>query len=297
MSDHWRRDKAQFFNIFDLGWQKADGPSAFYGLETRLISKDENNGQCTYMVNLPSGWKHVESGDDGSLEIFVLEGDMTGNGKRVGAGGFLAVPRQCGPLELSTEGGAYVYAFWDPQLQLDYYYDNQPFVTKVWQEDWVLTDMPELRHGIMHKSLRWPDPCEGLSHGGPGGMLRFILLTPGFGEARQETHHDCWEEVIFLSGDFSMPERGSHAGGSLLGNPAELKHGGLMTQKGTVMLLHCDAPMGADFTDIPNGQEIVERYHDNTSWLEDPKHVPWKECSDYDLHPKVDPTYNPAATT
>ncbi|MGI9658030.1 MAG: cupin domain-containing protein [Gaiellaceae bacterium] len=294
MSDHWRRDQPQFYNIFDLAWGKADGPPALHGVEARVVTRNPETGEGTYMVNLPAGWKHTESADEGGLEIFVLEGDMTGNGNHVGAGGYLAVPRNCGPLELSTEGGAYAYMWWTPEMPLDYYYDNQPFVTKVWKEQWTITDMPEVRHGIMHKSLRWPDPADGLIHGGPGGMIRFILLTPGFGESRQETHHDCWEEVIFLSGDFSMPERGEHAAGSLLNNPAELKHGGLMTQKGSVMILHCDAPMGAEFTPIPKGEEIVEHYHDSTSWLADPKHAKWVDSPQYDLHPKTDPTYNPA---
>jgi hypothetical protein len=296
MSDHWRRNQPQFFNIFDLGWGKVDKVPALHRLETRVVTENNNSGDGTYMVKLPAGWKYTETAEEGGLEIFVLDGDMTGNGQRVGAGGYLAVPRNRGPLELSTEGGAHAYVFWGPQMPDDYYYDNQPFITKVWKEQWTMTDMPEVRHGIMHKSLRWPDPAEGLIHGGPGGMLRFILMTPGFGETRQETHHDCWEEIIFLSGDFSMPERGAHAAGTLLNNPAELKHGGLMTQKGSVMLLHCDTPMGAEFTDIPRGQEIVDHYQDHTSWLADPKHEPWKDSAQYEFHPKTEPTYNPASS-
>jgi hypothetical protein len=293
-NDRWRRDIPQFFNLYETSWESMDGPAPIHGLEGRIISKDPDNGQVTLMARVPAGWSHTETGDDGSLEIFVLEGDMTGNGKQVGAGGFLAVPRKCGPLELFSAGGAYVHIWYDPLFTLDYYYDNQPYVTKIWQEPWVLTDMPEVRHGIMHKSLRWPDPCEGLIHGGPGGILRFILMTPGFPEARQETHHDCWEEIVWLTGDFMMPRRGIHGPGSFLGNPAELKHGGLMTQAGTLMILHCDAPMGAEFTEIPNGQQIVENYLDTTSWLNPPGHTPWEDCAQYDLHPTTEPVYNPA---
>jgi hypothetical protein len=292
--DTWRRDIPQFFNVYDMSWDTIDGPAATHGLEARVISRDPDKGGATLMARIPPGWKHTETAEDGSVEIFVLEGDMTGNGTRVGAGGFLAVPPDGGPLELSSEGGAYVHVWHDPNLARDYYYDNQPFVTRVWQEDWILTEMPDVRHGIMHKSLRWPDPHEGLVHGGPGGMLRFILLTPGFPEPRQETHHDCWEEIVWLTGDFMMPERGVHGPGSFLGNPAELKHGGLVTQAGTLMLLHCDAPMGAEFTEIPKGKEIAENYLDTTSWLDPPSHTPWEDCAQYELHPKTDPTYNPA---
>ena len=287
----WRRDIPQFYNVWEQAWGPLDGPVFAHGLEARLISNDPDNGSATMMVQLPAGWKFTESSEDGALELFVLEGDVTGNGKRVGAGGFLAVPKQGGPLELSSEGGAYAYAWYNPELATDYYYDNQPFVTKVWQEDWVLTDMPGVRHGIMHKSLRWPDPHEGLIHGGPAGMLRFILMTPGFPESRQETHHDCWEEIVWLSGDFMMPERGIHGPGSFLGNPAELKHGGLMTQAGNLMILHCDAPMGAEFNEIPNGQEIVESYLDTTSWLNPPGHTPWEDAPQFDLYSSTEPKF------
>ena len=287
----WRRDLPQFFNVWDMAWDSLDGPEAVHGLDGRVMSADPDKGQITLMVRIPAGWKFTESAEDGALEVFVLEGDVTGNGKRVGAGGFLAVPLGCGPLALSSEGGAYAYVWYDPQSVTGYYYDSQPFITKVWQEDWILTEMPEVRHGIMHKSLRWPDPCEGLLHGGPGGMLRFIMLTPGFPEARQETHHDCWEGIIFLSGDFMMPERGIHGPGSYLGNPAELKHGGLMTQAGTLMILHCDAPMGAEFTEIPNGRQIVESYLDTTSWLNPPGHTPWEDAPQFDLYPSTEPAY------
>ncbi len=292
-SDTWRRDIPQFFNVYEMGWDSIDPSAVFHGLEARVISKHEDNGQTTAMVRIPAGWKFTQDGDEGGLELFVLEGEVTGNGQLVGAGGFLAVPRNGGKLELSSDGGAYAHIWWDPLFATDYYYDNQPFITKIWQEDWVLTEMPEVKHGIMHKSLRWPDPCEGLLHGGPAGMLRFILLTPGFPEARQETHHACWEEIVWLTGDFMMPERGIHGPGSFLGNPAELKHGGLMTQAGTLMILHCDAPMGAEFTEIPNGKEIVENYLDTTSWLNPPGHTDWVDCPQYEMNPKTEPTYNP----
>ncbi|MEZ5098612.1 MAG: hypothetical protein R3C15_02135 [Thermoleophilia bacterium] len=294
MSDHWRRDQPQFFNAYELPWGKVDDVKAAHGVDARLVTRDKDTGQSTLMLKLPAGWKHVEDGADACLELFVLEGDVTGNGKRVRAGGYLAVPPQGGQLELSSEGGAQVLAFWDPLMPRGYYYDDQPFVAKVREMEWTMTEMPELRHGIMHKSLRWPDPAEGLMHGGPGGMLRFILMTPGFGESRQETHHDCWEEVIWLAGDFLMPERGLHSAGSVLNNPAELKHGGLMTQKGTVMLLHCNSPMGAEFNEIENGKEIVEHYHDCTSWLVEPKHTPWSETPQFPLYPNSEPAYHAA---
>ncbi len=279
---HWDRDEPQFFDIFELPWREVAEIEIARGVEGRLISKDQRTGAATAMLQLPAGWAATDSGRDATLELFVLDGDLTIDGTTVGAGGVVAVPRGRGGARLSSHGGANVYAFSEPGLPADYYYpDKAVHVTRVWQEPWLMTEMPELRHGIMHKSLRYPDPASGLCHGGPGGMLRFILMTPGFGETRQEVHHDCWEEIIWLSGDFLMPGRGLHKAGSLLNNPAELPHGGLTTQKGTVMLLHCNAPMGADFVPVPHGQAMVDKYLDNASWLAEPEHRDWEHCHEF----------------
>lgn len=282
MSPLWNRDEPQFFNIFDLPWREVADVDIARGVDGRLISKDAKTNAATAMLRLPGSWQATASGSDTTLELFVLEGDLTVNGTTVGAGGYAAIPRGRGGAQLSSQGGASLYLWSEPNLPADYYYpDQQVQVTRVWQEPWITTEMPQLRHGIMHKSLRYPDPAGGLLHGGPGGMLRFILMTPGFGETRQEIHHDCWEEIIWLAGDFLMPGRGLHKAGSLLNNPAELPHGGLTTQKGTVMILHCNAPMGADFVPVPHGEAMVQKYLDNASWIAEDEHREWSLCQEF----------------
>jgi hypothetical protein len=289
---HWNRSEAQFFNMYELPWRNENDLPMFHNLESRLVSRDMNSESRTYMVRIPAGWSHLEKADEAALEMFVFDGDMTGNGKRVGAGGYLAIPRGGGTLEMSSANGAHVLVFWNPELSADDYYDGEPYVTSVWREDWTQTKMPELTHGIMHKSLRWPDPTGGDRHGGPAGMIRFIVMTPGFGEARQEAHHECWEECIFLAGDLLIPQRGVHGAGTVLNNPADLKHGGLITQKGAILLLHCNHPMDVEFTCLTNGQQIADDYRDTASWLPEPAHVEWKDHSLYPLCPNSDPGYN-----
>tara|TARA_X000001036_G_scaffold424423_1_gene449438 strand:- start:4464 stop:5387 length:924 start_codon:yes stop_codon:yes gene_type:complete len=294
------RDNPQFFDVWQLDWEKGNENNSaklFHDLDVRVMSERKEDGQGTYMVQAPAGWSHIEQADEGTLELFLLEGDLTVNGQTVGAGGYVAVPQDCGAAELTTTRGFKGYAFWDSKWVKDYYYDNQIYVAKVWEVDWILTEMPGLRHGIMHKSLRWPDPTEGLHHGGPGGMLRFIHMAPGFGEPRQEVHWDCWEEMVWLAGDLMMPERGMHAAGSFLANPPGLAHGPLLTAKGSLLMLHCDAPMGAEFNDLFDsegneiGTEIRRTFHDGTSWLEAPKHSDWEDCPEYDLYPNSEPHY------
>jgi len=294
------RDNPQFFDVWKLPWESGSERSSskfFHSLDVRTMSERTEAGQGTYMVKVPAGWSHVEEADEATLEIFIVEGDLTANGQQLGAGGYVAIPQGGGAVELSSSGGCQAYAFWDSEWVKGYYYDDQVYIAKVWEVDWILTELPGLRHGIMHKSLRWPDPCEGLVHGGPGVMFRFIHMAPGFGEPRQEVHEHCWEEMVWLSGDLMMAERGSHAAGSFLANPAGLKHGPLLTAKGSLLMLHCDAPMGAEFHDLFDeegnevGSEIKRAFHDGTSWLDMPEHRDWQECSEYDLYPNSEPVY------
>ena len=244
-----------------------------------------------------SGTTTRRRADEATVEIFVVEGDLTADGRTLGAGGYAAVPKGRGPLELSSAGGFQAYVFWNPVWADGYYYDDQPYVAKVWEIDWILTEMPGLRHGIMHKSLRRPDPAEGLFHGGPGGMLRFIHMAPGFGEPRQEVHWDTWEEMVWLAGDLLMPERGMHAPGSFLANPPGLKHGPLLTARGSLLMLHCDAPMGAQFYELTSdegeevGAELVRSFHDGESWLETPRHTDWDQRREQPIYPSTTPLY------
>jgi hypothetical protein len=281
MATHGRRNEPQFFNIYELDWQRSVGPQFTHGIEAKVCTRDEETDATTFMVRIPPGWRHSQSTDEGTLEIFVLEGDLSVEGKTVGCTGFVAIPKGSGPVEMSSESGCQAFAFWEPGLRVEECYDGgQLQVRKIWEEPWIPSVMPELQAGIMHKSLRVPDPHGGIVHGGPTGMLRLILMAPGFGETRQEVHHDCWEEIIWLTGDFLMPQRGLHAPGSLLANPPDLKHGPLLTMRGNIQILHCNAPMGADFHFFDGGTEIQERFQDGSSWLKDPVHVPWAELPD-----------------
>jgi hypothetical protein len=142
-----------------------------------------------------------------------------------------------------------------------------------------------MQHGVMHKYLRTPDRYEDGRGGGPQGILRFAVFTPGFAEARQEVHHQNWEEMIFLSGDLLMPERGLCGPGTVLANPAGLKHGPLISQRGSVMLYHTDAPVTVDFSAISGGPDVVEEYLCTTSLIEPAHTESWTGRPEYSLWP------------
>lgn len=274
------RDVAQFFRIDDVPPAAASVPEPLVGCSERLLSHNPRTRQRTLLTDIPAGWSAPLGGDGGTLELLILEGSLTVDGRRLGAGGFVALPTGCDQLLVTAREAARGVVIWSPHFAPDDYYDSVPRVVRTVDLPWEPTVFPaELQtpgrlHGVWSKSLRLPDPVRGDVHGGPRGLLRIVVLVSGFvGDHRQESHPGCWEEIIWLAGDFFMPGTGRQAAGSYVGNPSFHKHGPLLTQRGCILLVHTDAPADFCFHEPPMTDELIGSYMDGVSWLEDPAHV------------------------
>ena len=237
------------------------------------------------MVRAAPGWASRVETDAGALELVILEGRLTVGEVTVGAGGFVALPKASGAFEMSSSVGFQAIAIWSPHFERTDYYDGEPQITRVWDIPWQGTQFPgeidqaTRLHGVLSKSLRWPDPVVDDVHGGPKGLLRLVAMAPGFiGDHRAESHPGCWEEIIWLTGDFLMPGTGIQAAGSYVANPADYVHGPLLTQRGAVLLVHTDTPAGFCFHEPPIAADLIDRYMDDRSWLDAPVHTPWASC-------------------
>lgn len=275
------RGVAQFFEIDEVPPRPLAEPALLGGCSGRLLSHNPRTGQRTLVVEIPAGWSAAIDGGAGTLELLILEGSLTVGGSRLGAGGFVAVPTGCAPLPLVCDKPARGVAIWSPHFATDDYYGGAPLVVRTVDLPWEPTVFPaELQapgrlHGVWSKSLRLPDPVRGDVHGGPKGLLRIVVLVGGFvGDHRQESHPGCWEEIIWLSGDFFMPGTGRQAAGSYVGNPSHHRHGPLLTQRGCILLVHTDAPADFCFHDPPIPPALISAYMDGVSWLETPAHMP-----------------------
>ena len=281
MSPSPDRGVAQFFQIGDVPPVPVSEPGPLVGCSQRLLSHDPATGQRTLLLDIPAGWSARLGGDGATLELLVLEGSLTVDGGTLGAGGFAAVPTGCGPLAVAAHRATRGVAVWSPHFAPGDYYDAVPRVVRTVDLPWEPTVFPaELRapgrlHGVWSKSLRTPDPVRGDVHGGPKGLLRIVVLVSGFvGDHRQESHPGCWEEIIWLAGDFFMPGTGRQAAGSYVGNPPSHRHGPLLTQRGCILLVHTDAPADFCFHDPPVPPALISAYMDGVSWLETPRHLP-----------------------
>ncbi len=275
------RGVAQFFQIRDVPPAPIAEPGLLAGCSGRLLSHNPETAQQTLVVETPAGWSTTVGDSEGTLELLILEGSLTVDGNHIGAGGFVAAPSGCPPLHVTCGNAARGIAIWSPHFSPDDYYDGTPLIVRTVDLPWEPTVFPaEMQtpgrlHGVWSKSLRLPDPVRDDVHGGPMGLLRIVVLVGGFvGDHRQESHPGCWEEIIWLAGDFFMPGTGRQAAGSYVGNPPHHRHGPLLTQRGCILLVHTDAPADFCFHEPPISDELIASYMDGVSWLEDPAHIP-----------------------
>lgn len=279
-SEHWRRDQPQFFNFLALERTPQPGaPDAFGGLPASIVSADANSGSTTYLVELPVGWRHQADALLASLEFFVLRGDVSADEVKIGPGGYIHLPQGGGGAELRSAAGALAIAFWEPNIPAypPPYTQNRTARFR----DVPYQTMPRDResHGLLHKSLRLPDPTGTGGEGGPGGMVRLMYLPPGEISPFEHNHHECWEELLLLQGDILIVDEGMHGVGSMNGHPQEWWHGPYVSRFGALALVHTDAPMGHPWgrREMPFQDDIVNAYLDEAPWGVNVEHTPWAE--------------------
>ena len=275
------REDPGFYNLLKLLRRKLDGPGPLAGLEAAVMSADAHSGAVTWIAKIPRGWRTQTDSVVASLEFFLLRGDLALGGEVVGASGYIHLPQLCGGGELRSSNGALALIFWNPNLPCFPYPYTRNRLVSPQAETWV-NSVPGA-HGVMHKSLRKPDPVphptdEGFD-GGPGGYLRFQYIEPGMVAAKEHVHHECFEEIILLQGDCFLINEGQMGIGSVVVHPQEFYHAPFASRSGALILVHTDAPMGFPWPprDYPEVDKLVSAYFDGARWDVPTEHVAWAD--------------------
>lgn len=275
------REDPGFYNLLALDRRTLDGPDILAGLRAAAMSGDARSGAVTWVAELPPGWRAATDSSTASLEFFLLRGDLALNGEAVGASGYVHLPQLCGGGELHSTGGALTLVFWNPNLPCFPFPYTRNRLVRPHRESWV-NSVPG-SHGVMHKSLRKPDPVphptdEGFD-GGPGGYLRFQYIEPGMVAAKEHVHHECFEEIILLQGDCFLINEGQMGIGSVVVHPQEFYHAPFASRSGALILVHTDAPMGFPWPprDYPEVDKLVGAYLDGARWDVPTEHVAWRD--------------------
>lgn len=279
--DQTRRDIPGFYNFLALDRRPLAAPDLIDGLNGALMSVDHRSDAKTFVVELPAGWRGRTDAKLASLEFFLLRGDLSLDGAAIGASGYIHLPQLCGGGELSSRAGALALLFWNPNLPSFPFPYTRNRAIKPWQEAWV-NSVPG-GHGVMHKSLRKPDPVphpvdEGFD-GGPGGYLRFQYIEPGMVAASEHVHHECFEEIILLQGDCFLVNEGQMGIGSVVVHPQEWYHAPFASRSGALILVHTDAPMGFPWPPrpYPEVEKLAAAYLDGAPWDVPTEHVAWRD--------------------
>jgi hypothetical protein len=151
--------------------------------------------------------------------------------------------------------------------------------------EWVYS-LPDY-HGLMHKSLRLPDPSntpyqhpEGFcADGPPGGYLRYTFIAPGIKAPYEHVHHECFEEIIMIGGDTLLADEGIMAPGTVTCHPQEWWHGPFASRTGALIIVHTDAPMGYPWPprDYPFQEEVCNAYLDESRYDVPAQHTDWAD--------------------
>ena len=281
--EHWRRDEPQFFNFLALDREPmSDAPDVVGGLPGALLSKDIRTEDSTLLVELPAGWRYEFDGKGASLELLVLQGRVAHEDNWVGPGGYIHLPQGGGGGELSSENGALTFVFWElnrPSFPPPY---TENRAVRFREVPYELMPRDSESHGLLHKSMRLPDPSgggEGSGEGGPGGFVRIMYLPPGEISPFEHAHHECWEELYVLQGDILIVDEGVHGLGSVNMHPQEWWHGPYVSRFGALCMVHTDAPMGHPWgrREYPFQREIVDAYLDEADWGVNEEHTDWVE--------------------
>lgn len=279
--DQARRDAPGFYNFLALARSPLDALDPIAGLAGAVMSADPRSGAQTFVAELPPGWRARTDAKLGSLEFFLLRGDLALDGKVVGASGYVHLPQLSGGGELRSEKGALALIFWNPDLPSFPYPYARNRTIRPSDERWV-NSVPG-SHGVMHKSLRKPDPVphptdEGFD-GGPGGYLRFQYIEPGMIAGDEHVHHECFEEIILLQGDCFLVNEGQMGIGSVVVHPQEWYHAPFASRSGALILVHTDAPMGYPWPPrpYPEADTLAAAYLDAAPWDVPTEHVDWPD--------------------
>jgi hypothetical protein len=88
--------------------------------------------------------------------------------------------------------------------------------------------------------------------------------------------------VIVLLGDCFMADRGELGPGSYVGNPPTMLHGPMMSQRGSLMVIHNAAAQGFEtFDSFPRAEDLTRWYLEHASLYAEPHTVPWPETEAY----------------
>lgn len=248
----------EFVQSQALPWQSG-GLGARTGIESKVLSLDNETGALSALLRYPAGWS-----DDRSHqllvdeELFVLDGDLTIDGTRYTARTYAHLPGGLPRSLMSSSEGGVVLTFFsgEPEpVEREPSFEDPRLVRFVdaLAGDWGSGFHPRFPPGAGRKWLR-RDPVD--------GEETWILGTMPLRSGRRAEKHPVVEEMYLLSGELVGP-LGVMRAGAYFWRPPQEWHGPFGSLTGNLMLFRTKGgPLSTVYEDEETG----------FSW--DPQHRP-----------------------
>jgi hypothetical protein len=239
------RDEPLFLDVWNQPLVPYPDIAFAHRLDVRVASRRPDGTAVTMLVDLPPRWRAADV-SEGTLELFVVDGAISADGRALGSGGYVAVPAGVN-AELGTPAGARVLAFWNADSVID------AACVSLWD---VLRSSTEAK-------LRTTDG----NGDGPAGWLFFAIVKAGFWSPEEHVH-EGWEENILLRGDLLMPtpDRGVMTPGFDLANPPGFWHGPMTSKGGALFLIHTDEPQTVEYRTSSVPADVLTEYLETSRW-------------------------------
>lgn len=230
----------------------------FAGLRASSLSCDDRTGAETLLVEACPLWRWSEPVSwSFDVELFVLEGELSMDGRVLGADRYVFWPagRECGGW--STRIGARVLWMSGDEIGSAQPAGGELQVIDVNTRPWSLSPAFEGR------SVEEAGPDLGVrilrEHPQTGAYTLMTRHAPGWFDARLEAH-DTWEELILLEGDYLMGESGAIVAGTYIFRPGSRPHGPQATRRGAVWFCRGEKRIDFRFSTTSWADEQVATY-------------------------------------
>lgn len=232
----WERKHIEFIYFDEVEYKPLVVEGLPSGLQLKIFSIDESDGALSGLLKIPPKWCTDEELTINAPEhIFILNGDLTVNGKTLTEQFYSYHPKGPSHGKMYSQNGCEAIVMWDEKFSVNLGEKGSEegvIVKDTINMDWEPTIAEGPQAGIMTKMLRLVPET--------GEMVFLVGILPNWKEIRQR-HHPCVEESFKIFGDMNL---NTNLGDKLLMRkrsyfyrPPWIKHGPLYTREGTMSLV------------------------------------------------------------
>ncbi|HVL82200.1 MAG TPA: DUF4437 domain-containing protein [Actinomycetota bacterium] len=239
------RPHVELIHADDYIWHAAELPGGEGRAAERRLSVDEEDGSCSLQIRFETDWGRGPGILHANTEFYVLDGEMSYGGQRMGKGAYVYIPKGVpGDAITFREGTTILHyreygdAGFDPVDSTnaprwdDAYEDVIVIDTEAMKWDPVAVEGP--MPGLLIKYLHI-DPVSGF-------YTRLVHASEGWADHRL-AHHPCYEEAYTTQGHMTY-NFGTLVEGTYFFRPARVKHGHFTSMEGgATWLLRSDGEL------------------------------------------------------